>query len=784
MILYHNIYKKTFLGIFFLFLLLFLLNITEGKEMDLTRYKDKNAADLLFLTEGVTGIPPSGLPGPIAIHRPNAFPVITGIYKENVRQPLVVASRLGKGRIVAFGHDGYFSVDLMKQGDMERFFLNCIQWCSQQEKSNNHTNTANLNKIRIAVWRNPPLTEILTKKGYNAQSVQDFPVDCDIFIGQSEALNDTQYEILIDKIAKGGCGYITGSLGWGWLQLNPGKTLVQDHHGNKNLVAAGAGFAWVDGSLRTDKDNLFEVKTPITPWINGSLLLNRFKNVLSEKSKDILTSEEQRTLSPEEKKAVDNQISTTLQLTYGSLPENLRKRLGQLNSKAITQLVPNAKQPVRNTDLVSRLLIILETEQWRQGQLQAVDKPKTIEAFESGNDFPGPVPKDAPRLKNQKITINPKVPDWQSTGFYAPPGQMVTIEFPADMDSNLLKKYKIRIGAHTDELWHQDQWNRFPAITIAKPINNNKTTLANPFGGPVYVVVPYNQQGNAFEVRISGVVAAPMFVRDQTRLDDWKKTIRNNPAPWTELQGNNIILTVPSSVVRDLDDPQALLETWDKALDIIAEFCSAPKNRVRPERMCPDRQISAGYMHSGYPVMTHLDVVRDYVDREKMLTKGNWGFFHELGHNHQSAHWTFDGTTEVTVNYFTLYVYDKLCGIPVSKSRDNVSPETRRRLLDNYIKNGRRFEDWKSDPFLALNMAVQLQEAFGWDPFIKTIAEYRTAKNDELPKNDDEKRNQWLVRLSKNIGRNLGPFFEYWGVPTSQAARDSIKNLPTWMPKE
>jgi hypothetical protein len=41
-----------------------------------------------------------------------------------------------------------------------------------------------------------------------------------------------------------------------------------------------------------------------------------------------------------------------------------------------------------------------------------------------------------------------------------------------------------------------------------------------------------------------------------------------------------------------------------------------------------------------------------------------------------------------------------------------------------------------------------------------------------------------MVRFSKAVGKNLGPFFEHWGIPTSQGARDSIKNLPTWMPEK
>jgi hypothetical protein len=33
------------------------------------------------------------------------------------------------------------------------------------------------------------------------------------------------------------------------------------------------------------------------------------------------------------------------------------------------------------------------------------------------------------------------------------------------------------------------------------------------------------------------------------------------------------------------------------------------------------------------------------------------------------------------------------------------------------------------------------------------------------------------------VGRNLGPFFEAWGVPTSPEARQSLADLPAWMPE-
>jgi hypothetical protein len=90
----------------------------------------------------------------------------------------------------------------------------------------------------------------------------------------------------------------------------------------------------------------------------------------------------------------------------------------------------------------------------------------------------------------------------------------------------------------------------------------------------------------------------------------------------------------------------------------------------------------------------------------------------------------------------------------------------------------------RGDPFLALAMYAQLQEAFGWGAFRSVFSEYRCLPAGERPKTDDEKRDQWLVRFSRAVGRNLGPFFEIWGVPTSPEARASIAHLPVWMPAQ
>jgi hypothetical protein len=184
--------------------------------------------------------------------------------------------------------------------------------------------------------------------------------------------------------------------------------------------------------------------------------------------------------------------------------------------------------------------------------------------------------------------------------------------------------------------------------------------------------------------------------------------------------------------------------------------------------------------------MTWLDVVPTFVNLATLDAneKGcDWGFFHEMGHNHQSDDWTFAGTGEVTENLFSVYLIQTVCaqGAPMHGA---FTGEERKNKVADYLAKGAQFSQWQGDPFLALGMYGQLWETFGWGAFKSVFAEYRDLPGDERPRSDDEKRDQWMVRFSRTVGRNLGPFFEKWGVPTSEVARESIADLPRWMPED
>src|SRR5262249_41250020 len=147
-------------------------------------------------------------------------------------------------------------------------------------------------------------------------------------------------------------------------------------------------------------------------------------------------------------------------------------------------------------------------------------------------------------------------------------------------------------------------------------------------------------------------------------------------------------------------------------------FVSLPR-RDKPERIVADVQISAGYMHSGYPIMIPVDdSVPLALDEARLRREGAWGHLHEIGHNHQRGDWTFEGTGEATNNLIVLYVQDRVLGLRFDSGHENIRDrDARNRRIREFMAKGAPFKEWKSDPFLALMMYIQLYEAFGPKPF-------------------------------------------------------------------
>ena len=725
------------------------------------------APDVSPLVKDVSVIAAPGAPGSVIALTDHAAPVVMGKVDKKLLAPVVVAAEWGKGRVVAFGHSGYLDEGALAVRDTRAFLERCIRFAGHEADS-----VLNVGVVDGAVDAQAMQGVRFVRLG------DDFSAhlkEIGVLVLGGRDLSEKQ-QVAIGAWVQGGGGLVVAQTGWGWQQIKGGADMRTN---TLNHLLRPAGIAWTDETVeRTNKEGFDVAKRPQEPENAAAAIKLLIRTEQGDASR-LVPDGAGGVVGPQELVKTAAALATRAVRLLPADDATIRPQLRELLALHAAELVPTEKKPLDDKHPLLRFLLAMQIDELRG--VAAGD----VKAHPAAAEFPGSVPADAPRV-TRTVQVDTAVPQWHSVGLYAAPGAelKVTQKSAATGSVKPGKELAIRIGAHTDQLWHLPAWKRVPEISMRRTLPSGGTlSLASPFGGVVYVEVPEGLAGGVVDVEISGAVESPLFVLGKTSVNEWKKTNRHAPGAWAEFACDSVIVTVPSAAVREIEDPTEICTIWQQVLDNAADLAAMPHARKSPQRYVADEQISAGYMHSGYPIMTHLDAVPDMTQAAK-LKAGSWGLFHELGHNHQQGDWTFEGTGEVTNNLWSLYLMETIAGKKPGQGHGATDEWAKRRERAKvYLDAGADFNKWKSDPFLALEMYLLMREEFGWEPFKKVFAEYRGLKKGEHPKDDAAKRDEWMVRMSRAVGRNLGPYFMKWGVPTSEAARHSIKNLPEWMPE-
>ncbi|CAL9684480.1 unnamed protein product [Knipowitschia caucasica] len=685
--------------------------------------------DLGFLLQGVSEFDISGGTFSEAlVHGSLSFPIVANANG----QAVIAGGYYGEGRIVVVSHEG-----ALGNKNLARFWNNVVQWLDQ----------GRLGVVGVEATNG---FDILNESGLNCQKT-GFKSGLSVFV--RTAYGEDHIPQIQEFVAEGG-GLLLGGHAWYWAQSRPGQNYLAEFPGNKLLNPMGLTLlsAIVEGGVFKAPDP----STAIKDNYHFRHVLYRFARHVTD-NKDI-TAHEEKYL-----KKLGGDCASYLQLTDDSCCSHM-----QLQVMFTDMLKKTGIPQVSETCVVKspkdHLLLSLCTEAYKK----CPDPEELLKHLIKDNPL-------LPAVYNHTIKLNVSTAEgeeWISTGLYLSPGMKSHLSMPKEI---IEKGWRVQIGCQTDKLY-ANELKRAPCVCESFPVTSEMVLVHNLWGGLLYIIAPPKTQVMGAEVIVQVGVPVPYYKSGETSLSDWSR-LRTAPSPWAELEFENIILTVPSEVIRTLERPDELAALWDKMLRAIADLAAIPHKFKRKERFVCEVQISHGWMHAGYPIMAHKAPAAEMVSVKHATTQGLWGSIHELGHNQQRGCWEFPPhTTEATCNLWSVYVHDTVLKLPREKGHEQMQAGRRKSRAENYAKNGRKLSEW--DMWTALETYMQLQDKFGWDAHKKVFAAYHTMSG--FPGDRDRKMNLYAVTFSEIVGMDLSGFFKAWGWPIEGDTEKKLSNLPAW----
>jgi subtilisin family serine protease len=260
--------------------------VTGGR---LNAHKALLAPDLYQLVASVDTIWTNGNAGPLVPLVDAGFAIAAGNELTASFPSLVtVATRIGPGRVVAFGHEGFFGNNDITKFDNLRIATNAFEWLDHRQRKKIVFTTGH------DEWAGQDLTllhERLRQIGYtvilHAGSVdENLLSDAGVvFIGIAwRSFTDAEIDALRDFLQQGG-GLLLQGLGWSWLQYHPGTTL-DDYPMNK--IGAIAGVRWLDGIIRDSEHQYQGMPLFLTFYPNIQIRMVRVENVRTSPGKNVI----------------------------------------------------------------------------------------------------------------------------------------------------------------------------------------------------------------------------------------------------------------------------------------------------------------------------------------------------------------------------------------------------------------------------------------------------------------------------------------------------------------
>lgn len=381
------------------------------------------------------------------------------------------------------------------------------------------------------------------------------------------------------------------------------------------------------------------------------------------------------------------------------------------------------------------------------------------------------------------LRINVYTPYQHSTGFYARPGEVVTVQIP---ESEIKRGMYVRIGNSVTVLAPEQPWYRAPNIIRTTKLDKVFTKIVNPYGGPVYIMIP-DQKGRIYPP--PSAMANPEFCRTvatdkqeevpltlfnavkmhsytigENIFQDWDGFILDYKAmrstPMMEIGCPNVILTLSTKeALENVEKPEKTAALWEEIMDECKIFTGRDFDAPFPLRVSTDAIEKAS--EEPYPIAMPIVTTKQLVDRMEAKRKGSDEVVTAMIYFFLGRAELLPGRSPVMRKLFTAYLIENT----TARGRRDIAPELSLDRQDSTIEKilNHPFRWEGADVYGKMTPYMQLIDEFGWACMTDVVAEYANVSDEAWPKTDQELNWDFARRYSHRTQQNLVIFFKIWG---------------------
>lgn len=588
-------------------------------------YPSETFEHFFYITKGVKQIqcPPGMIP--VVCLNYESFTIVASNLllgsSENtgVQLPIIAANIQSKGRLMCFSHINILLHPYFDGDDNSILIRNSLWWLNSQQPIDQpvlllnipqrYTDqiTNSLERLQISVIKST------STKNLNNHKLIIMPSDMDLS-------DDSTVDDLISFVSQGGGIAV-------FYSPPQSHDFSNSNHINRFLSLYGLSFTYC--SLTDDDEALFPIPIP-----NSFDDVREFNLVPLKK----LLIEELQDNHIEKIESLDTLVFVIRYYIMVIEPGNSQHvPIIQELTNSIWSFLEDTNYRTEDglcPQLCQSIVIVLLQDLITRLPVDMIPAAKDFDLF----------PGEAKNIVLKDILIDLKFRDETliSTGLWLPPGVQGTITFEPTSPTNPLKPNRqitsiesnegssnsssnereindeiddmihrsdltIQVGSHSQSLLTKPgPWLRWPIVVSVYPVTGTETKIYSPHGGIVYFAVsglPLEYSRKVVTLRCHKCCRYPRLIKSKPEV--WEKT-KDNDIPWGEIVTKNIILTVPTKYIYEVEeDRNNCIDRLDLLIKKINKIMYYDVER--PNRVVFDVETMNPHPRPDYPIMMNVN---------------------------------------------------------------------------------------------------------------------------------------------------------------------------------